>query len=141
MAGAVLLGLWGLFAFWPLVDSGNPGALVLALVLGQVFLSMMYGPQAAFYSEIFTTRVRYSGASMGYQIGSVFGGALAPIIATSLLAATGTSLSVGVYMAVVCAITGICAFLLAETYGRSMDETSEASRERGTDTGVQEPTT
>ena len=141
MAGAVLLGLWGLFAFWPLVDSGNPGALVLTLVLGQVFLSMMYGPQAAFYSEIFTTRVRYSGASMGYQIGSVFGGALAPIIATSLLAATGTSLSVGVYMAVVCAITGICAFLLAETYGRSMDETSEASRERGTDTGVQEPTT
>ena len=140
MAGAVLLGLWGLFAFWPLVDSGNPGALVLALVLGQVFLSMMYGPQAAFYSEIFTTKVRYSGASMGYQIGSVFGGALAPIIATSLLAATGTSLSVGVYMAVVCAITGICAFLLAETYGRSMDETSEASRERGPDTGVQEPT-
>src|SRR5215210_8061992 len=138
MAGAALLGLWGLFAFWPLVDSGNPGALVLALVLGQVFLSMMYGPQAAFYSEIFTTKVRYSGASMGYQIGSVFGGALAPIIATSLLAATGTSFSIGVYMAVICAITGACAFLLAETYGRSMDETSEASRERGP--GVQEPT-
>jgi metabolite-proton symporter len=141
IAGAVLLGLWGLFAFWPLVDSGNPGALVLALVLGQVFLSMMYGPQAAFYSEIFTTKVRYSGASMGYQFGSVFGGALAPIIATSLLAATGTSFSIGVYMAVVCAITGICAFLLAETYGRSMDETSEASRERGSGAGVQEPTT
>ncbi|HYQ82527.1 MAG TPA: MFS transporter, partial [Rubrobacter sp.] len=141
MAGAVLLGLWALFAFWPLVDSGNPGALVLALVLGQVFLSMMYGPQAAFYSEIFTTRVRYSGASMGYQIGSVFGGALAPIIATSLLAATGTSFSIGAYMAVICAITGVCAFLLAETYGRSMDETDEASRERGPTAGVQEPTT
>lgn len=139
MAGAVLLGLWGLFAFWPLVNSGNPGALVLALVLAQIFLSMMYGPQAAFYSEIFTTKVRYSGASMGYQIGSVFGGALAPIIATSLLAATGTSFSIGVYMAVICAITGACAFLLAETYGRSMDEISEASRERGP--GVQEPTT
>jgi metabolite-proton symporter len=141
MAGAVLLGLWGLFAFWPLVDSGNPGALVLALVLGQIFLSMMYGPQAAFYSEIFTTKVRYSGASMGYQIGSVFGGALAPIIATSLLAATGTSFSVGAYMAVICVITGICAFLLAETYGRSMDEAEEASRERGPGAGVQEPTT
>jgi len=124
MAGAATLGLWGLFAFWPLVDSGNPGALVLALVV---------------YSEIFTTKVRYSGASMGYQIGSVFGGALAPIIATSLLAATGTSLSIGAYMAVICAITGVCAFLLAETYGRSMDETSEAARERGP--GVQEPTT
>jgi metabolite-proton symporter len=141
MAGAALLGLWGLFAFWPLVDSGNPGLLVLALVLGQVFLSMMYGPQAAFYSEIFTTKVRYSGASMGYQIGSVFGGALAPIIATALLAATGTSFAVGAYMAVVCAITGVCAFLLSETYGQSMDETDEASRERGPAAGVQEPTT
>jgi metabolite-proton symporter len=139
IGGAVLLGLWTLFAFWPLVDSGSPGALVLALVLAQIFLSMMYGPQAAFYSEIFTTKVRYSGASMGYQFGSVFGGALAPIIATSLLAATGTSFAVGAYMAVVCAISGICAFLLAETYGRSMDEASEASRERGP--GVQEPTT
>ena len=141
IAGAVLLGLWGLFAFWPLVDSGNPGALVLALVVGQIFLSMMYGPQAAFYSEIFTTKVRYSGASMGYQFGSVFGGALAPIIATSLLAATGTSFAVGGYMALVCAISGLCAFLLAETYGRSMDESEEASRERGPATGAQEPTT
>jgi len=141
MAGAVLLGLWGLFVFWPLVDSGSPGALVLALVVAQLFLSMMYGPQAAFYSEIFTTKVRYSGASMGYQIGSVFGGALAPIIATSLLAATGTSFSIGAYMAAVCAITGVCAFLLSETYGRSMDETSEAARERGATAGVQEPTT
>ena len=141
MAGAVLLGLWGLFAFWPLVDSGNPGLLVLALVVGQIFLSMMYGPQAAFYSEIFTTKVRYSGASMGYQIGSVFGGALAPIIAVSLLTATGTSFSIGAYMAVICVITGVCAFLLSETYGRSMDETAEASRERGPTAGVQEPTT
>lgn len=141
MAGAVLLGLWGLLAFWPLVDSGSPGLLVLALVVGQIFLSMMYGPQAAFYSEIFTTKVRYSGASMGYQIGSVFGGALAPIIATSLLAATGTSFSVGAYMAVICAITGVCAFLLSETYGRSMDESEEALRERGPSARAQEPTT
>ena len=141
IGGAVLLGLWTLFAFWPLVDSGSPGALVLALVLAQIFLSMMYGPQAAFYSEIFTTKVRYSGASMGYQFGSVFGGALAPIIATSLLAATGTSFAVGAYMAVVCAISGLCAFLLAETYGRSMDEAEETSRERGPGAGAQEPTT
>ncbi len=141
IAGAVLLGLWGLFAFWPLVDSGSPGALVLALVVAQIFLSMMYGPQAAFYSEIFTTKVRYSGASMGYQFGSVFGGALAPIVATALLAATGTSFSIGAYMAVVCAISGVCAFLLSETYGRSMDEAEEASRERGPAAGMQEPTT
>ena len=140
MAGAVLLGLWGLFVFWPLVDSGSPGLLVLALIVAQLFLSMMYGPQAAFYSEIFSTKVRYSGASMGYQIGSVFGGALAPIIATALFTATGTSFAIGGYMAVVCAITGVCAFLLSETYGRDMDETEAQSPGRAT-AGAQEPTT
>lgn len=77
---------------------------------------------------------------MGYQIGSVFGGALAPIVATALLAATGTSFAVGAYMALVCAITGVCAFLLSETYGRDMDETQETSPGRST-AGVQEPTT
>ena len=71
--------------------------------------------------------------------GVSLGGALAPIIATSLLAATGTSFSVGAYMAVVCAMTGLCAFLLAKTYGSSMDEADEPSRDRGP--GVQEPTT
>ena len=77
---------------------------------------------------------------MGYQIGSVFGGALAPIIATALLAATGTSFAIGGYMAVVCAITGVCAFLLSETYGRDMDETEAQSPGRTT-AGAQEPTT
>jgi hypothetical protein len=78
---------------------------------------------------------------MGYQIGSVFGGALAPIIATSLLAATGASFAVGAYMAAVCALTGVCVYLLSETYGRSMDEADEALRERGPSAGMQEPTT
>ncbi len=68
-------------------------------------------------------------------------GALAPIVATSLLAATGTSLAVGAYMAVVCALTGVSAFLLSETYGQSMDETPEASRQRETAAGLREPTT
>jgi hypothetical protein len=76
------------------------------------------------FGEIGGTILSYSTFAVGFV-------ARPPIIATSLLAATGTSLSIGVYMAVICAITGACAFLLAETYGRSMDETSEASRERG----------
>jgi len=95
---------------------------MVALLVGQVFLSMMYGPQAAFYSEIFSTKVRYSGASLGYQFGSIFGGALAPIIATYLLALFGGSFAISVYMAVMCAITLVSVFLLTETYEADMDD-------------------
>jgi MFS family permease len=126
MVGAVLLGIWS-FAFWPLVNTESFILIVVALVVGQLFLSMMYGPQAAFYAEIFTTRVRYSGASLGYQIGSIFGGALAPLIATVLLARYGSSLAISIYMAAVCAITCLCVFLLSETYESDMDDVKTAS--------------
>lgn len=121
MAGAVLLGLWA-FALWPLVDTRSAGALVLALVVGQVFLSAMYGSQAAFFSEMFSTRVRYSGASLGYQIGAILGGALAPTIATLLYAEFENSFAIAVYMAVVCAITFVSVYLLAETYQTTVDD-------------------
>ncbi len=141
MAGAILLGVFS-FIFWPMVDTGNFILITLALILGNaVFLSMMYGPQAAFYSEIFSTRVRYSGVSLGYQIGSIFGGALAPIIATALLARFNSSTPIAVYMAVLCAITLLCTYLLTETRGADMDEMSAVEREHGTASGVQEPTT
>ncbi|MEJ7820544.1 MAG: MFS transporter [Rubrobacteraceae bacterium] len=135
MVGAVLLGIWS-FAFWPLVNTESFILIVVALVVGQLFLSMMYGPQAAFYAEIFTTRVRYSGASLGYQIGSIFGGALAPLIATALLARYGSSLAISIYMAAVCAITCLCVFLLSETYESDMDDVKTASeREAAGTTG------
>ena len=103
---------------------------------------MMYGPQAAFYAEIFTTRVRYSGASLGYQIGSIFGGALAPLIATALLARFGSWVAIAVYMAIVCVISLISVYLLTETYQNEMDDVAAA--ERGSARGsaeMQEPTT
>ncbi len=141
MLGAVLLGVWS-FVFWPLVNTGTFILIALALVVGQAFLSMMYGPQAAFYAEIFTTRVRYSGASLGYQIGSIFGGALAPLIATALLARFGSWVAIAVYMAIVCVISLISVYLLTETYQNEMDDVAAA--ERGSARGsaeMQEPTT
>ncbi len=121
MAEAALLGLWS-FAFFPLVNTGSFVLIMVALLVGQIFLSMMYGPQAAFYSEIFSTKVRYSGASLGYQIGSIFGGALAPIIATYLLDLFGGSFAISVYMAVLCVITLVSVLLLTETYEADMDD-------------------
>ena len=83
MLGAVLSGLWA-FAVFPLVDTGNFWLIVLAVSGGLVFLAMMYGPQAAFFTELFSTEVRYSGATLGYQFGAILGGAFAPTIAVKL---------------------------------------------------------
>ncbi|HET7479061.1 MAG TPA: MFS transporter [Rubrobacteraceae bacterium] len=137
MLGAALLGAWA-FVLWPLANTGSFILISLALVVGQAFLSMMYGPQAAFYSEIFTTRVRYSGASLGYQIGSIFGGALAPIIATALLAEFGSWVAIAVYQLFLSLVTLVCVFLLTETYQNEMDEVRAATNRRTA--GVQDPT-
>ena len=83
MLGAILSGLWA-FAIFPLVDTGNFWLIVLALTFGLIFLAMMYGPQAAFFTELFSTEVRYSGATLGYQFGAIVGGAFAPTIAVKL---------------------------------------------------------
>ena len=68
MLGAILSGLWA-FAIFPLVDTGNFWLITLAVSGGMVFLAMMYGPQAAFFTELFSTEVRYSGATLSYQFG------------------------------------------------------------------------
>lgn len=114
MSGAALLGLWSL-VFFPLVDQASFAMLVLALAVGQTFNSMMYGPQAALFGELFPVETRYSGASLGYQVGAIFGGAFAPLIATGLLASTGTSSSIGIYLAVLSAVSFLSVRALGET--------------------------
>jgi MFS family permease len=128
MAGAVLLGLWAFPLFW-LVNTKSFALIVIALCVAQFFLGMMYGPQAALFAEMFSARVRYSGASIGYQGASVFAGGLAPIIMVSLLEATGTSLSVSVYVFVMAAITFISVYLITTTYGDEMTRDQAAQTE------------
>ena len=65
--GAILTGLWG-FALFPLIDTGSAAAILLAVTMGLLFLGMQYGPQAAYFTELFTTEVRYSGASLGLSL-------------------------------------------------------------------------
>jgi MFS family permease len=76
----------------------------------------MYGLQAAMMTEMFSTEFRYSGASLGYQIGAIFGGGFAPIIATALFAKYHSSMAISGYMAVLCAVSLISVFLLVETH-------------------------
>jgi MHS family shikimate/dehydroshikimate transporter-like MFS transporter len=128
MLGAVLTGLWSFPAFW-LIDTASVFLILIALAVYQIVFSMMYGPQGALFAEMFGTRVRYSGASIGYQIGGMLGGALAPIIATALFAATGSSISIAAYMAVVCAISLVSVFLITETYQTDLEETQAEERQ------------
>jgi MFS family permease len=121
ITGAVLLGIWG-FILFPMIDTGSFLWITVGLTVGMFFLSMMYGPQAAFLSELFSTQVRYSGASLGYQLGAVIGGGFAPLIATALFAAFGGTFAISVYIAVACVITVICVLLLQETYQSNLTE-------------------
>jgi hypothetical protein len=73
-----------------------------------VSAAMMYGPQAALFAELFDQRIRYSGASLGYQIGSILGGGFAPIIATALYSKFASATPVAAYMAVMCLVSLIC---------------------------------
>jgi MFS transporter, MHS family, shikimate and dehydroshikimate transport protein len=115
LIGAGLSILVAFPVFW-LFDSKSPGLIALALSLGLGVTALMYGPQAAFYSEMFGTNVRYSGASLGYQGASIVAGGLAPFIATALLGIFGpVSWPIAVYIIIMSIITFISAYLAGET--------------------------
>ena len=120
MAGAVLTGLWA-FAIFPLVDTGNFWLIVLAISGGLTFVSMMYGPQAAFFTELFSTEVRYSGATLGYQFGAILGGAFAPTIAALLWNDFGI-FWVSVYIAFASLLTLLSVMALTETYKTDLND-------------------
>ncbi len=115
------IGAFGLvgwsFAMFPLLASGSNAAIVLAIVVGLVLHGAMYGPQAAMIAELFPTRIRYSGASIAYQLTAIFAGSLAPIVAVWMYKEYGSAVPVAIYVAVACLISGISALLARETKG------------------------
>jgi metabolite-proton symporter len=114
LAGAVGAAVW-VFVFFPLLDTRSAFLIVVAAVGGLLFHAAMYGPQAAFISELFPTRVRYTGASIGYQIAGVLGGALAPIISIALLKRFDSALPVALYVLAGLLITMVSVWLAPET--------------------------
>ena len=120
MTGAILTAIWA-FAIFPLVDTGNFWLIVVAVTFGLSFLAMMYGPQAAFFTELFSTEVRYSGATLGYQLGAIAGGAFAPTIAAKLW--TDFDIFwVSVYIAIASILTLLSVMSLTETYKTDLNE-------------------
>jgi metabolite-proton symporter len=128
--GAIFTGLFAFPFFW-LVESSQTALMMLAvtcaLALGH---AAMYGPQASFFSELFGTRVRYSGASLGYQLASVIAGGLSPLIATGLLRRTGSSWPIALYVAALAAVTTVSVFLAAETAHKNLTATSVVHPEK-----------
>ncbi len=119
--GAVGVGVWA-FVFFGLLDTNEPGPVLLAVVVGLFFHTLMYAPQSAFFSELFGTSVRYTGASVGYQLASIFAGALAPIIAVELLGSADerNTTAVAIYVALASVITVIAVYFAKETRGSSL---------------------
>lgn len=115
-AGGLGLAAWS-FLLFGLLGSGSNGAIILAIVVGLVLHSAMYGPQAAFITELFPTRIRYSGVSIAYQLTSIVAGSLAPIIALALYQRYDSALPVAIYVGTACVISGITALLARETRG------------------------
>jgi hypothetical protein len=114
LIGSVLTGLFG-FAYFGLLNTAVPGLIFIAIVLSFVPHDLMYGPQAALIAECFTPRLRYSGSSIGYQLSSVISGGPAPLIATALLAATGSGYMIALYI-LFCAVVSIVATALMPDY-------------------------
>ncbi|WP_461120264.1 MFS transporter [Saccharothrix stipae] len=122
LIGTVGIGLW-MFVFFALLDTKSFFPMTLAVTVGLVLHGAMYGPQAAFFSELFGTKVRYSGASIGYQLASIGAGAVAPLIATALLAAYDSSFPIVLYVLGMCVLTVIAVVVAKETKGSSLDRT------------------
>jgi metabolite-proton symporter len=129
LAGAIAAAVWA-FAFFPLLGTGSRPLIILAVAVALLTHAAMYGPQAAFIAELFATELRYSGASMGYQVAGIFGGALAPIVAIKLVAWTHNATSVSWYVAAMLAITVVALLAAPETAKAPLDQRSTAEAER-----------
>ena len=114
LVGAIVTGIFG-FAYFGMLNSGSAAWIFVAVILSLVPHDMMYGPQAALIAEAFTPRLRYSGASMGYQLASIIAGGPAPLIAAALFAHYKTGYAVAFYI-LACAICSVVATLLLPDY-------------------------
>ncbi|MCK1795190.1 MHS family MFS transporter [Streptomyces sp. XM4193] len=122
--GAVGTGLW-IFPFFALLDSREFPLMVLAVIVGLILHGAMYAPQAAFFSEMFATRMRYSGASIGAQFSSVAAGAPAPMIATALLADFESSTPIALYVIAAALLTAVALGFARETRNQDLSAVGE----------------
>jgi metabolite-proton symporter len=118
--GTVAAAVWGPLLF-PLLDTGRLPLIILGLGGALFLMGVIYGPMGAFLPELFSVRVRYSGAGLAYSLGGVAGGAVAPLVATRLQSAFGSA-SVGWYVSAMAGVSLVCLLLLPETRERGITD-------------------
>jgi metabolite-proton symporter len=121
LLGAAVMGVFG-FIYFALLDTGNSTWIFIAIVLSLIPHDMMYGPQAALIAEAFTGRLRYSGASLGYQLASVIAGGPAPLIAAALFAKYHSGYAIAVYIAVCAVLSLISAAMLGDYTNKDISQ-------------------
>jgi len=126
LIGAAVTGLFG-FLYFGMLDTAYPSAIFIAIVLSLIPHDMMYGPQAALIAEAFTPRLRYSGASLGYQLASVIAGGPAPLIATALFAAYHTGYAIAIYIAACAVISLVSAGMMPDYTGKDISAEYDAA--------------
>ncbi|WAL39435.1 MFS transporter [Brevibacterium sp. BRM-1] len=126
--GIVLSATWPFMAF-PMFDTKQPFTIFLAMLLGLIFHALMYAGQPAIMAEMFPTRMRYSGVSIGYQVTAIVAGSLAPIIATWLLGTFNATWPIGVYVVIAAAISMVALFFTRETKGISLADVDKLDDE------------
>jgi MFS family permease len=126
MLGAAVTGVFG-FVYFALLDTAIPAAVFIAIVLSLIPHDMQYGPQAALIAEAFTPRLRYSGASLGYQLASIIAGGPAPLIATALFAAYHSGYAIAVYIALCAVVSLIATALMPDYTGKDIGEEYDAA--------------
>ena len=120
MLGAATVGVFG-FIYFGMLNTGSLVLIFLAIVLSLIPHDMMYGPQAALIAELFTGRLRYSGASLGYQLASVIAGGPAPLIATWLFAQYGSAYAVAFYILVCAVLTLVATSMMTDYTGKDIE--------------------
>ena len=120
MLGAATVGVFG-FIYFGMLNTGSLVLIFFAIVLSLIPHDMMYGPQAALIAESFTGRLRYSGASLGYQLASVIAGGPAPLIATWLFAQYGSAYAVAFYILVCAVLTLVATSMMTDYTGKDIE--------------------
>ena len=121
LIGATAIGVWG-FVYFALMNTAKPGWVFLAIMLSLIAHDMMWGPQGAFIAECFTPRLRYSGFSLGFHFASITAGGPAPLIATALLAWTGSGYVIALYILLSAAVTFASAIFLPDLTNRDISQ-------------------
>jgi MFS family permease len=115
------------FGYFAMLDTRSPTLIFIAVALSFIPVMTMYGPEAALIAEAFTPRLRYSGASIGYQLASIIAGGPAPFISTWLFATYNSTVPIGIYV-VICAVISIIATMMLPDY-TNKDISTEAHYE------------